>query len=353
MTRLGLLIGCFLAVSIPALALQNTGDANAMLQEIRILRPPQVDRSRASDAEYMKTARAEYEAFLDKRSDLIKAFCEKYPDHPEAKSLMLERWMTMSQRGKATEVMADIDKQLAAVTDPAKKADLLYARTMVEMRGAGRKNVAAIGESVENFIKVAPKDERGAELLYGLAQMDSTKQAQLMQRIVADYPSSQMAQRAKGAMRRAEGVGKPFELKFTEAITGKEISMADLKGKVVVIDFWATWCGPCVAEMPKMKQLYAEYKSKGVEFIGVSLDQAESAGGLTKLKEFVKKEGIEWPQYYQGNYWQSDFSSSWGINSIPCVFIIDHEGKLYSTEARGQLEKLIPELIAKRDGKSA
>ena len=59
--------------------------------------------------------------------------------------------------------------------------------------------------------------------------------------------------------------------------------MSDLKGKVVVVDFWATWCGPCVGEMPNMKKLYAEYKPKGVEFIGVSLDQPESAGGLKAL----------------------------------------------------------------------
>ena len=67
----------------------------------------------------------------------------------------------------------------------------------------------------------------------------------------------------------------------------------------MVVDFWATWCGPCVAEMPAMKKLYAEYKDKGVEFIGVSLDHKE--GGLGQLKAFVAKEGIPWPQYYQGD----------------------------------------------------
>ena len=104
--------------------------------------------------------------------------------------------------------------------------------------------------------------------------------------------------------------------------------------------------------MPTMKKLYAEYKPKGVEFIGISLDQPESAGGLKALKEFVTKNDITWPQYYQGKGWESDFSSGWGVNSIPCVFVVDADGNLASTDARGQLDKLLPELIAKRDTKS-
>ena len=118
-----------------------------------------------------------------------------------------------------------------------------------------------------------------------------------------------------------------------------------------MVDFWATWCGPCVAEMPKMKELYAEYKDKGVEFIGVSLDQPKEQGGLDKLKEFVAKNEIAWPQYYQGKGWESEFSTSWGINSIPCVFVVDAEGNLSSVEARGKLETLIPEHLEKAKGK--
>jgi hypothetical protein len=104
--------------------------------------------------------------------------------------------------------------------------------------------------------------------------------------------------------------------------------------------------------MPTMKKLYAEYKDKGVEFIGVSLDQPEDKGGLTKLKEFCAKNEIAWPQYYQGNFWDSAFSKGWGVNSIPCVFVVDAEGNLASTRARGKLEELLPQLLEKA-GKKA
>ncbi len=72
-----------------------------------------------------------------------------------------------------------------------------------------------------------------------------------------------------------------------------------------------------------------------------------SKGASTSLKKFVKEEGITWPQYYQGKGWKGDFSKSWGINSIPCVFVVDTDGKLYSVEARGKLEEIIPELLKK------
>ena len=85
----------------------------------------------------------------------------------------------------------------------------------------------------------------------------------------------------------------------------------------MVIDFWATWCGPCVAEMPKMKELYAKYRDKGVEFIGVSLDQPKEQGGLDKLKKFVKENEIAWPQYYQGTIGTASSPSLGGSTRFP------------------------------------
>jgi hypothetical protein len=96
-----------------------------------------------------------------------------------------------------------------------------------------------------------------------------------------------------------------------------------------------------------MKELYAKYKDQGVEFLGISLDQPEEQGGLTKLKEFCAQNQITWPQYYQGKGWESDFSKGWGVNSIPCVFVVDADGKLASTSARGKLEEILPELLKK------
>ena len=110
-----------------------------------------------------------------------------------------------------------------------------------------------------------------------------------LERMVREYPDSFWGRLVQGERRQQDRLGETFELEFTDAITGRPVSMKDLRGKVVVVDFWATWCGPCVAEIPEMKRLYDQYHDKGVAFFGVSQDVPAEDGGLEALEEFVAK----------------------------------------------------------------
>ena len=171
----------------------------------------------------------------------------------------------------------------------------------------------------------------------------------LLERLTQGVPGFRVRSECfKGRTARRESIGKPFDLEFTDAIDGSTVSMKNLKGKVVVIDFWATWCGPCVAEMPKMKELYAKYRDQGVEFIGVSLDQPKEQGGLDSLKKFVKENGIEWPQYYQGNTGTASSPSPGASTRFPACSWSTPRASSISVEARGKLEKMIPELLEKK-----
>jgi hypothetical protein len=98
-----------------------------------------------------------------------------------------------------------------------------------------------------------------------------------------------------------------------------------------------------------MKKFYAEYKEKGVEFIGVSLDLPKEDGGLDELKEFVAKNEIPWPQYYQGDGGEGEggFAQTWGVETLPRMFVVDADGKLAVVDAAGKLDKILPSLLKK------
>lgn len=138
-------------------------------------------------------------------------------------------------------------------------------------------------------------------------------------------------------------LGKAFpDLEF-ESLAGDTINIGQMKGKVVLIDFWASWCGPCVYEMPAVVSIYEEYHGKGFEIVGISLDGDRSA-----LERFMKSQGMKWPQYYDGRGWDNRVSSHFGINSIPATVLLDREGIVrYKGLRSGQLREAVPLLLEK------
>jgi thiol-disulfide isomerase/thioredoxin len=331
--------------------------AQEILADIDKVESPSFDAKDRDDPKAIQAFINKRNEAMQRKAGLVRELYKADPGHDRLPELLTEMWrdqvMTAGPLSRA-KLAEEIDEVVATTKSEKLKADGTYWKAVLAMQTSFLGMDAAL-PAIEAFIRLAPKDERGAGLLFQFASRtrDPEKQKALLKRAVADYPDGRYAKMAGGTLKKLEGVGKPFELEFTDAINGTQVSMKGLRGKVVVIDFWATWCGPCVAEMPNMKRLYEEYRGQGVEFIGVSLDQPKDQGGLDRLKEFVARSEIAWPQYYQGNGWESEFSSSWGINSIPAVFVIDPEGKLHSVEARGQLEKMIPELLKKKGDANA
>lgn len=124
---------------------------------------------------------------------------------------------------------------------------------------------------------------------------------------------------------------------------GKPIKLSDYvgKGKIVLVDFWASWCGPCRREMPNLVDAYAKYKSKNFEIVGVSLDQDGAA-----WKESIKTLKMTWPQMSDLKFWQSEGAQIYAVNSIPHTILIDGEGTIIARGLYGpKLLEKIAELV--------
>jgi thiol-disulfide isomerase/thioredoxin len=112
-------------------------------------------------------------------------------------------------------------------------------------------------------------------------------------------------------------------LEFT-SLGGEQINMTNLKGKVVLIDFWATWCGPCRRVMPDLVETYKEYHGKGFEIIGISLDKDRA-----QLEKYMQDTGITWQQYYDGLSWNNKISKRFGIRGIPHIVLLNKYGVVH------------------------
>jgi thiol-disulfide isomerase/thioredoxin len=135
-------------------------------------------------------------------------------------------------------------------------------------------------------------------------------------------------------------LNKPLDLKYT-ALDGREVDISKLKGKVVLVDFWATWCGPCMAELPNVKAAYAELHEKGFEILGISFDQDKD-----KLTSTLASKGMTWAQYFDGEGWGNKFGKQWGIQSIPTMWLVNKKGVLCDVNGRENLKEKVVKLLA-------
>jgi thiol-disulfide isomerase/thioredoxin len=137
-------------------------------------------------------------------------------------------------------------------------------------------------------------------------------------------------------------IGKPLDIRFA-ALDGREVDLSKLTGKVVLVEFWSTTCGPCIAEMPTVKALYQKLHDQGFEVVAISLDDKESA-----LQRFIKENELPWPQHFDGKGWENEYAVRYGVFGIPTMWLVDKRGNLRDTDARFDLERRVTALLGEQ-----
>ena len=221
--------------------------------------------------------------------------------------------------GELKELDALLAKHHGEQTNDVAQILLTKAQLYFELFGNTAKCVALINQLKTDFPETAPGKQADA-LLKMIAQMEAAKKIQASLVAGAVFPG------------------------FAETdIAGKPLSLDAYRGKVVLVDFWATWCGPCVAELPNVLEAYRKYHDRGFQIIGISLDK-----DLNALTAFIKGHDMSWPQYFDGKGWENKLAAKYGIRSIPTTFLLDGKGRIVARDLRGNA---LPAELAKLLGK--
>ncbi|MDR1810554.1 MAG: AhpC/TSA family protein [Prevotella sp.] len=208
------------------------------------------------------------------------------------------------------------------------------------------KNVRDMATLFFNFAKDNMSNPVGEFIFESVAaSMDYSQMSELLALARPEFKKTEHIQRLEKQLTALNltAIGQHFVDLKAKAPDGSGIALSDYagKGNVVLLDFWASWCGPCRQEMPSVVAAYKKYKSKGFEIVGVSLDQ-DSAAWVNAIETL----GITWPQLSDLKAWDSALSAAYGVNAIPHTVLIDGDGIIIAKDLHGKaLSEKLEELL--------
>ncbi len=191
-------------------------------------------------------------------------------------------------------------------------------------------SIAQIRHDLEQFAERFPQSgniELLADMHLNLLETHRPDDLESILTELLDSPSRTLRETANGRIERhIRARSEPMQMHFT-ALDGREVDTAALRGKVVLVEFWATWCKPCIAEIPAIKRLYERYRADGFEVIGIALDEQKDRD---RLLELIEEHRIRWPQYFDGKGWDNPYVKRYAIHAVPALFLLDQQSRLVS-----------------------
>ena len=238
------------------------------------------------------------------------------------------------------------EKEMAAFNAEVATIDATTVTEEIRTNTTQRYNkmISSRSEAIEQFIQ----NEPASPATYFAVKYLFQKPASKLILIAADKMGKELPKSlyTKNLVSLAANIGPTVEGAIAPEISlktpeGEILALSSLRGKVVLIDFWASWCGPCRKENPNVKKIYEKYKDQGFEIYAVSLDNNEA-----QWKGAIAKDGLAWKHVSELLGWKGAVSRAYGVGSIPQTFLLDKEGRIVKTGFRShELESLIQPLL--------
>lgn len=219
--------------------------------------------------------------------------------------------------------------------------DVQKTRRKYEPAFASRK----IKEMAIDIIKKNPSKSFSTDIVMSLHRELGNEWALEALELIDDKAKGNAVSYVNKAMLSSALLQKGNIIDFTQPSTEDSFTLSGLRGKYVLLDFWASWCAPCRKENPSLVKLYEKYHDLGFEIVGISLDTDNE-----KWREAIEKDGLPWIHVSDLKGWQNNVSSTLGINAIPSAILLDREGKIIDYGLRGnELERAVERLFNNKD----
>lgn len=311
--------------------------------------PPESLSKKAPSAAEKEAYRKELGVKAAAAADKAREFYTQFPDNPNAADAREKErnLLTQAIRLGQTQLAARLEEATPKEEEPSEDDRVRTEVNALSTRAMAREaeGKEAVLEEFEKGLTELLKKYPNQPGLWGLSleiakNSDEASGKRRFKAILDGAAPEEIKEMAQKALRRLDAVGQPFEMSFT-ALDGREIDAKKLKGKVVLIDFWATWCGPCLQELPNVLRTYKELNKEGFEILGISLDKSKS-----NFERFLKDQQMTWPQYFDGKGWGNKFVIEHNVLEVPTMWLVDKKGILRDLKAREGLEAKVRKLLA-------